>query len=343
MSAVTHTLQAGEADLALRATAFSPPRWLRNAHLQSMFNNFPWVRAGVLRRARQLLGCATPHVLDCGDGVRLLGFHSAQARTSSRGLVVLLHGWEGSADSSYVLSLGASLFARGYDIFRLNFRDHGPTHHLNRELFHSCRIDEVVGAVKRIQQRFEPTHVSLAGFSLGGNFALRVAVRAPAAGIELQRVVAVSPALNPHATMHALENGPAVYSQYFINKWKQSLRIKQRHFPKDYDLRDILDCPSITTMTDVLVRRYTDIATLDDYLSGYAIIGGALSSLNVPSVVIAAEDDPIIPGQDLRKLARNPALSVLTTRYGGHCGFMDRWSGERWLDREIATLIESPA
>lgn len=343
MSAVTHTVHAGEADLALRAAAFSPPRWLRNAHLQSMFNNFPWVRAGVLRSANRLLGCATPHVLDCGDGVRLLGLHSAQARTNSRGLVVLLHGWEGSADSSYVLSLGASLFARGYDVFRLNFRDHGPTHHLNRELFHSCRIDEVVGAVKRIQQLFEPARMSLAGFSLGGNFALRVAVRAPAAGIELQRVVAVSPALNPHATMHALENGPAVYSRYFINKWKQSLRIKQRHFPKDYDLRDILDCPGITTMTDVLVRRYTDIPTLDDYLSGYAIIGGALSSLNVPSVVIASEDDPIIPGQDLRQLARNPKLGVLTTRYGGHCGFLDRWSGERWLDREIAALIESPA
>lgn len=330
-----------EQEFAARAGGFLPPRGLRNAHLQSMFNNFPWIRAAVSRRARKLLHSAKPHVLECGAGVRLLGHHSAQPGDAPRGLIVLLHGWEGSADSTYVLSLGALLFARGYDVFRLNFRDHGPTHHLNRELFHSCRLDEVIGAVQCIQRTFEPSILNLAGFSLGGNFALRVAARAPRAGIALRRVIAVCPALNPHTTMQALENGPAVYSRYFINKWKQSLRIKQRHFPTDYDLHDILACRSITAMTDILVRRYTDIPTLDDYLSGYALVGETLKSLSVASVVIAAEDDPIVPAHDLRRLACNPKLDVITTRYGGHCGFVDRWNGERWLDRQVADLLEA--
>lgn len=330
-----------QADFAAQAAAFRPPPWLRNPHLQSMLNNVPWVRAGVLRRARALLKHAQPHLLDCGEEVRLLGFLSAQRALGreSRGMVLLLHGWEGGADATYVLSLGALLFERGYDVFRLNLRDHGDTHHLNRELFHSCRIDEVVGAVRRVQELFAPVRLSLAGFSLGGNFALRVAVRAPQAGIVLNRVVAVSPALNPHATMAVLESGPAIYSQYFVNKWKRSLRIKQGYFPEHYDLRDILSCGSITTMTECLVQRYTDIGSLDNYLNGYAIVGNVLASLTVPSVIIAAADDPIIPARDLERLARNPKLSVFVTRYGGHCGFMDRWLGERWLDRQVARLL----
>ena len=74
------------------------------------------------------------------EGVRLLGYHTESAGPKSRGLVVMLHGWEGSADSTYILSVAPKLIAAGYSVFRLNFRDHGDSHHLNRELFHSCRF-----------------------------------------------------------------------------------------------------------------------------------------------------------------------------------------------------------
>ncbi len=85
--------------------------------------------------------------LDGGDGIRLQGLYSRQPG-DSKGLVVLLHGWEGSVNSNYVLANGARLFDAGFDVFRLNFRDHGDTHHLNHEIFHSCRLDEVVHALR---------------------------------------------------------------------------------------------------------------------------------------------------------------------------------------------------
>jgi len=57
-------------------------------------------------------------------------------------VAILLHGWEGSAEATYVLSLGSLLLSHGFDVVRLNLRDHGATHHLNREIFHSCRLPE---------------------------------------------------------------------------------------------------------------------------------------------------------------------------------------------------------
>ena len=65
------------------------------------------------------------------------------------GQVILLHGWEGSADSTYILRTGNALYRRGYDIFRLNFRDHGDSHHLNRGIFYAVLLEEVFQAVRQ--------------------------------------------------------------------------------------------------------------------------------------------------------------------------------------------------
>ncbi|MDH4053348.1 MAG: alpha/beta fold hydrolase, partial [Rubrivivax sp.] len=134
---------------------FDPPRWLGNRHLQSLLPSLPLRRWSVERRAGGLIDASRELILDCGEGVRLLAMHATQealGRAPSRQLVVIQHGWEGSADSLYLLSLGQALLDAGFDVIRLNLRDHGPTHHLNLELFHSCRIAEVVGAIAHVQQ-----------------------------------------------------------------------------------------------------------------------------------------------------------------------------------------------
>lgn len=321
---------------------FTPPPWLSNAHVQSIVPSLRLRRPLLMRRARALLACAQTQIVDCGDGVRLMGHYSSQTaagRAPARDLAILLHGWEGSADSLYVLSLGSHLFKLGCDVYRLNFRDHGPTHHLNEDLFHSCRLDEVVGAVRSIQQATPERRLTIAGFSLGGNFALRVAARAPAAGIHLARAVAICPVLRPHSTMDILEEGSFVYRQYFISKWKRSLRLKQRFFPRRYDFSSILAQRSIKAMTQIMVERYSEFASLDAYLNGYAIVGDALAGLTVPSHLLLSLDDPIIPARDLEQLARTAHLQVTTIAHGGHCGFMDGFNRESWADRQVGRLM----
>jgi predicted alpha/beta-fold hydrolase len=321
---------------------FSPPTWLANAHLQSILPSLKLRRPLLARRARELLACADTRIVDCGDGVRLLGHYSSQSalgRPPARDLAILLHGWEGSSDSLYVLSLGSHLFNLGCDVFRLNFRDHGPSHHLNEDIFHSCRLDEVLGAVRSVQRSIPNRRLTLAGFSLGGNFALRVAAKAPALGITLERAVAICPVLRPHSTMDVLEEGWFVYHQYFLGKWKRSLRIKQSCFPQRYDFSAILAQRSIKAMTELLVTQHSEFADLDAYLNGYAIVGDVLAKLDVPSHVIVSLDDPIIPARDLQHLARTPQLEITTIPHGGHCGFMDSFNRESWADRQVARLI----
>ncbi|HUL18584.1 MAG TPA: alpha/beta fold hydrolase [Steroidobacteraceae bacterium] len=326
---------AGQEDL-------QPAPWLRNRHLQSMLASTSWRRLRVLARARPMMVAAQERLLECGEGVRLQCFLSIPAEPAPRRAapVLLLHGWEGSADSLYVLSLAQLLYAQGFSVARLNLRDHGETHHLNRELFHSCRLPEVVGAVGALQRdHLGGQPLQLVGFSLGGNFMLRVAAQARAAQLELARVIAVSPVLEPADTLVALQRGFPGYELYFVRKWLRSLRKKQAAWPDTYDFSAVSRMRDLKVMTAELVRRYTDFPALEDYLNGYAITGQRLARLEVPSNIITSLDDPIIPVGGLARLARPAALSVTLSRYGGHCGFFGRLRGPTWLERRIVRQL----
>ena len=181
--------------------------------------------------------------------------------------------------------------------------------------------------------------MSLVGFSLGGNFALRVGAEAARAGLAIARIVAVCPVLDPAVTLQALERGPALYREYFLLKWRRSLRAKQAAWPQRYDFSALVGERSLTGMTARMVTDYAGYPDLETYLAGYAIVGDRLATLEVPSRIIISADDPMIPADDLSRLARVPALSITVTRHGGHCGFVDRIGAPAWIDRELVAEL----
>lgn len=317
---------------------FRPPWWLRNPHVQSVLASSFVRRSRVVHQAVPLVAAEREMLLDCGAGVRLQCFASSPAQSNGRP-VLLLHGWEGSAESLYVLSLAQRLYAGGFEVVRLNLRDHGETHHLNRDLFHSCRLPEVIGAVHALQGHYPGHALQLVGFSLGGNFVLRVAAKAREADLNLARVVAVSPVLDPRVTMAALQRGMPGYEMYFVRKWLRSLRKKQAAWPDRYDFGVLERMRDLERMTAELVHSYTEFPSLDDYLNGYAITGERLARLTTPAHILTAQDDPMIPVRDLQHLASPPALAVTITRFGGHCGFFDNLPGPTWLERHVLRLL----
>lgn len=329
------------------AQDFTAPGVIGNSHLQSVLPSLSLRRPWVERRAAALLRSSRALLLPAGDGVRLQGFFSpataAADNPDSRTLIVILHGWEGSARSLYVLSLAADLHAAGYDVLRLNLRDHGETHHLNQGLFHSCRLAEVVEALRSIQQLFPSNQLVLAGFSLGGNFMLRAALRAPSANLRVAKVIGISPVLDPAKTLDALEQGWWVYRRYFVLKWSRSLRRKQNLWPKEFRFDQLLRSADLRQMTEELVLQHTGFATVTDYFAGYALVGERLASLQVPALMVNALDDPIIPAEDLVRIARPPSLRVLAPRQGGHCGFFDLLEGPSWVSRlALQELADQP-
>jgi predicted alpha/beta-fold hydrolase len=323
------------------ATDFHPRGLLRNPHVQSILAS-SGVRRFLFRRKREELERdSVEHILDCGNDIQLQGFHTRQRTLAKpRALAILLHGWEGSAQSSYILNTANRLLENGCDVFRLNFRDHGETHHLNKELFHSCRIEEVVGAAKQIARLFGERPLVIGGYSLGGNFALRVALRAPAAGIPLRWAFAVCPVISPRAGLASIENAPWIYEHYFMLKWRASLRRKQQLFPQEELFSKSELRGNMRELTRNMVLRHTDFGTLENYLDGYSIAGDTLAGLRVPASILTAADDPVIPVAEFRELKLAPSTELTIVPHGGHCGFIADWSLRSWAEDFVMDRLD---
>lgn len=326
-----------------RGKDFLPPRPLRSGHIQTMLSSSGVRRLLLPRNAQTVLQGAQPVTVDGGDGVRLTGAYTAQTvKPEPRGLAVLFHGWEGSVDSTYVLQTGSRLLADGWDVFRLNFRDHGDSHDLNEALFHSCRIDEVVNALGDIAQRYPGRPMAVAGFSLGGNFALRAALRAPAAGLPLSYALAVCPIVDPSEGLFSLEEAaPWFYQAYFMHKWRRSLQAKQAAFPhrEYFELSELKQ--SLRGLTASLVARHTDFDSLEAYLDGYSVAGSALADLHIPATILTARDDPVIPVDAFEKLELPANVELDISAYGGHCGFIRGWDMTSFTDEYIAARFNA--
>ncbi|RME47429.1 MAG: alpha/beta fold hydrolase [Caldilineae bacterium] len=317
---------------------FNPHPLARNPHFQTIIGSrVRPVRPALEAAAREMI----LHV-PVGEGVRLQGFYSPQPDGGGRGLALMLHGWLGSANSTYIVAIGEYLFRRGYAIFRLNLRDHGDTVALNEGMFHGCLLEEVFQAARQAAALEAERPFFILGFSMGGNFALRLAwLHAERPIPNLRHVVAVSPSINPITTLAALDNSSPLYRYYFLHHWRRKLREKQAAFPHRYDFTDVLAMNRSWDIGEVIIPRYTEFTNSADYYACYAVTPEKMAALTVPTTIITARDDPMIPVDDFAALEGvNPHLRLAIQPYGGHVGFVDLFPFRRWLNGAIAALLE---
>lgn len=317
---------------------FTPHPLVRNPHVQTLF-------ATVMRKLPLDIDALSEEMLlevPADGGTRLQGFLSRRAE--SRGLVMLLHGWLGSAQSTYNRAIGVDLFRAGFSVFRLNMRDHGGTEALNRGPFHGARLEEVFQAAEVVAKLEPDVPFFIIGFSMGGNFSLRMAHRATSHPIPtLKHVLGVSPSVNPKTTVQAIDRAFPLYSYYFGRRWKQMIRAKQAAFPQLYrDFDEVLHLKNSYDMGEWFITRYTGFADSDSYYRSYAITPQMMAEVTVPTTIITADDDPIIPIADFEpfRTLNNPNFAISVQPFGGHVGFMDILPVRRWLVDVIEEIMQ---
>ena len=310
--------------------AFTPPFYLSSAFAQTLLASRIRTRGN-----NPMLATASEVLLNPVADIRLQGFYSPQTDGAAKGLVVLLHGWEGSVNSAYMLRTGKFLYEQGLAVFRLHYRDHGETHHLNRGLFYAVLLDEVFGAVQQVAKDAGDLPVYLAGFSMGGNFALRIARQHATTPIpNLKHVFSISPVLDPEKSTRAIDAYPLL-RKYFREKWSRSLLKKQALFPELYNFEAVLKLATIMEMTEVMVQRYSEYQSSGAYFRQYAVLDDALLGLTIPVTIVTAQDDPIIPAADFYNLKLPASTELIVHRYGGHNGFLETLSGRAWYQQKM--------
>ncbi len=317
----------------LERRKLNPPFYLRHPFLQTAFASLKFRVSGAFLREHSRF-----MLLTTSNGTRLLGSYAEQS--SAKGLVLLLHGWEGGIESTYILRTGEHLFRHGYNIFRLNLRDHGDTHHLNEVPFNGTMLDETYEAMCQASRLARNMPLYLMGFSLGGNFVLRAAMAHSVRRKKLQNlrhVLAVSPAVDPEMATIRIDKDP-ILGPYFLSKWSQSLMKKQELFPYLHDFRYVTSARSVMELTSIGIPLFTPFQEVKDYFQRYTTTGSFFQKLQVPTTIYTSADDPIITEEDFKKIDPHPLLRIIITDRGGHNGFLKRGFHPAYLDlfHEIA-------
>lgn len=280
---------------------------------------------------------ADEHILETSDAAKLMGSYTKHSQ--NKALVIFLHGWEGSENSTYVMSCARRLYDQGCSIFRLNFRDHGDTHHLNEAPFHSARLNEIVEAVELSAHMSKGAPVYLVGFSLGGNFALRIAREmGPRKMTNLAHIFAISPVIDPYRASPKVDENRLI-KKYFYKKWSTSLRKKQAAFPDIYNFDDLLQIDTVMGITEVFLPLYTEFDDLKAYFDAYKVGEDDLAACDTPTTLIMAKDDPVIPAEDMLTLSLSPSVQSIMLDHGGHNGFFQSLRGPTWYDDYIRSVI----
>ena len=307
---------------------FTPAVGLTNPNLQTIFSSA--IRKIIIPRTEaDFLKAGQEEIINLGS-VRLQIERHKPANKEPLGLIMIIPGWLGHSKSSYVVSLAKKLVDSRFEVVRITLRDHGETCHLNSGLFHSAETQEVVDLIKKLADDFEVRHpnqggdltTGLVGFSMGGNFALRVAQQLPSV-----RTLAISPSLSPHKTIQKIENSQ-IYRPYFINKWRKIFRDKQRHFPDLYDFSYAMKQKSIITLTKHFIGEFTSFESVDSYCDAYDLCGSRLEG--VYAHILASLDDPVVPTSDIDELP--PSVTRKMTKRGGYTAFIENWALESWSD-----------
>src|SRR3954471_11911130 len=170
-----------------KGSAFEARASLRNGHWMTLYS---WGNPRYFPR----LPKPVRRYFDVDHDARVVADCHWQAEPWKHPTILALHGLNGSSDAHYMKGIAAKAFERGMNVLRLNQRNCGNTEHLSAGLFHSGLTHDAKHVIEELASVDRIGSISVAGYSLGGNLALKLAGeygdRPPAA---LTAVAAVSP------------------------------------------------------------------------------------------------------------------------------------------------------
>ena len=301
---------------------FTPRRRLESGHVMTV-----WCWAA---RRRLRLPAPEARLFQVTPDTQVLAHCYWQPDRRQHPTLLAMHGLEGSSTAHYMQGLADKALTAGFNAVLLNQRNCGGTEKLGPGLYHSGLIDDAAFVIRELTATEGLDRIVAAGYSLGGNLALRLAgTHAPADLPALQAVCAVSPVLELEECVRALERGSNfVYQWNFVRNLKARMRRKHACVPGRFDLSRLDGIRTVRQFDAAYTAPFFGFASAEDYYHRAAALR-VVEHIQIPALVITSEDDPFVPSEPFRdpKLMANPKITVIVTKHGGHCGFLGEKDG----------------
>jgi predicted alpha/beta-fold hydrolase len=311
---------------------------------------FPWWSADLQTVAFLInppVGTLAPHSservcfpMNDGSGDTLLGMlDRPEAPQDGRPLVVLLHGLTGSEDSFYVVNAAKHLLDLGYHTVRLNLRGAGPSRAFCREQYFIGRTSDFRRVLELLPEKLTRNGVAAVGYSLGGAMLLKFLGEDGPFSRLVAAVTVCAPIDLMRNCKHMMKKRNALYHRYLLAHLKAEATGEGAALTEE-ERANIAAARTLWDYDAGFIAPRHGFASAEDY---YEICSpmGYLPEVRVPTLALAAKDDPWVPAEFYGEVdwTANKSVLPLLSEGGGHIGF--HGAGKQpWSDIAVARFLE---
>jgi len=320
------------------SSPFRPAWWLSNRHAQTIFPSLPW--SGIPKVKLK----SEPLELPDGDVTMVDWMVGGPPVDTGAPLLIILHGLEGSANSSYARSLLHAAADMGWRAAVLHFRDCGDYRNRLPRRYHAGETNDIRFFVESLRTAGHEGPLMAAGFSLGGSVLLKY-LGENGVSTPLHAAAAISVPFSLHDSSVALSNGFSnIYQYYLLKRMKKAIRRKFDQHTAAFDWDRAMSARSFSEFDDAVTAPLHGFSGKDEYYDRCSSIG-FLAEIRRPTLIINALDDPFmtpasIPGEE--RLSEDVRIEVSSA--GGHVGFVSGglpWRAEYYLPSRIIAFLDS--
>ena len=315
---------------------FRPHLLLKGGHAQTL--------AGVYLPGPRYIYRARQHRVQLADGDQLILHDDCpDGWQPGRRAALLIHGLAGCHESGYMQRIAHKLSTRGVRVFRMDLRGCGAGQELASLPYHSGRSEDAVAALEEIARIAPNSPVTLVGFSLGGNITLKLAGELedrPCA--HLDSAMAVCPPADLAACSRQIQKWPnTLYDRYFVVRLIEQLEARRHLLPREHALPFARQPRNLWEFDNLFTAVVCGFGTAENYYATASSLP-LVSRIQLPTMILASRDDPMIPPNGLESVELPPAVRLHMTDHGGHLGFIGRAGidpDRRWMDWRVLDWV----
>lgn len=310
-------------------SAFAPPWWLRNGHLQTVWARFLGRRPDYSR-----------NIAATADGDEIAIDHLAGVSPASP-VLCLFHGLEGCSQSHTVRQLACWFHERGWSIFVPHFRSCGGLMNKLPRAYHAGDSADVGWMLRHVKARCPKNRgLCAAGISLGGNALAKWLGENPGQKI-VRAAAAVCPPFDLADSSKRIDRklNRCIYSRHFLPRLVDKVKTKLARYPFLVDERKLATVATLREFDELYTAPVHSFANADDYYRRASALA-TIDAVITPLLCLFADNDALIRAP---RPSRSDAVVYEIARGAGHSGFVSPpWPGHAtWLAQRLAGFFRA--
>jgi len=244
-------------------------------------------------------------------------------------IVLFLPGITGSSQSEYIKAMVNVACKDRARCVVFNFRGRGGLGLKSPRTYCAANTEDLSEILKCLKEKYPSAPIISVGISLGGiilgNYLTDQGDRARD---KMVAAMLLSVCFDTFEGTKSLESPGLnlLINRHLATTLVESIKEVKEHFERSrmWDLEHVFSSKTVREFDSRFTAKMFGYKSVTEYYEACRL-HSKVGDIRVPTLALNADDDPFQPGESIpREGADNSShLAILTTRYGGHVGFMD--------------------